>query len=215
MKLVNGAIELEQVDRPGSLGDSCAETARYAHLRMLLGNYEQDYNLHQFVTPFGYIRHPLVPEDWRESDFSSDQALPLYLAFRRSADAARLNEMEHRLRSLGYRTGNGDLISPGLFAEAFANWLRTPLLLLQLALFKLPYRWNDEKRAFEATTGSSADYINFVHVAVYAPAWLRKRLNSKLIFEKVCHYYAPEPHSANIKNLYFNVISEYFSPVLP
>lgn len=207
MKLVNGAIELEQCERPGSIGDSCAETSRYAHLKMLLGDYVTDYSLMQFVTPLGYIRHPDVPEDWKEKDFSNDQALPLFLAFRRSVSFQAL-EMKNRLK---WRVGNGDLISPGLFAELHdSQFLRTTCLLAQLALWKLPWRYNEAKNKFEANENSSADYLNFIHVAVYAPRWLRRRLDPGNLILKVCDYYLPEPNCQEIKNSYVHTCYDYF-----
>lgn len=202
-----GCVEMQQTGWPGNIGDSAAESGRLEHLRMLLGEYVSISNLDMFVTSLGYVRHPKVPPEWAEKDFSSDQALPLYLAWRRSGNYSRSEEMRRRLK---YKTGNGDLLSPGLFAEMHAEWLRVPLLLTQLAIFKFPYRWNDERRSFERTKNSSADYINFIHVAVYAPKWLRKLISPKTLMDKVMDYYEPEPQSAMIKNLYFNVVNKYF-----
>lgn len=207
-----GCMEMEQVKWPGSIGDSAAESGRYEHLKMLLGDYVHICNLENFVTPLGYVRHPTAPTDpdWREKDFSSDQSLPLYLAWRKGANFARTNQMERRYRRDLFRTGNGDLLTPGLFAEMYASWLRVPLLLGQLALFKFNWRWNDEKNKFEENEESSCDYINFIHVAVYAPRWLRRRIDPSKLHAKVVHYYAPEPNCADLLALYFAVLWKYF-----
>lgn len=220
-----GCIEMEQCKWPGSIGDSAAESGRYEHLNMLLGNYVHICNLENFVTATGYIRHPTAPdagavlpngevtkESWRESDFSSDQALPLYLAWRKGGNYVRTNQMERRFRRNFFRTGNGDLLTPGLFAEMYAPLLRVPLLLAQLAIFKFKYRWNDELNRFEENTESSCDYINFIHVAVYAPKWLRRRIDARNLYNKVRDYYNVEPNCVFLKSLYHQVIFKYFGP---
>lgn len=201
-----GCVVMEQSSPEGNLGDSCAETARYAHLKMLLGDYVADYDLNQFITPLGFVRHP--NSIWREDDMSSDQMLPLLLAIRRNEDARQLI-IHSRLSN--YHTGNGDIVSPGLFAELVdSQTLRTLFLLGQLLLWKLPYRWSDSKNMFEANEESSADYLNFIHIAVYAPRWLRKRIGpSKLMF-KVRDYYFLEHTTLWIQVLYNQVCITYF-----
>ncbi len=87
MIIQNYVIVMEQnpVGDPGNLGDSCAETSRYAHLKMLLDDYKLDVNLNTFVTPLGYIRHPDVPDSWKEKNTSEDQVKPLFLAFQKAS----------------------------------------------------------------------------------------------------------------------------------
>lgn len=228
-----GCLVVEHVPWPGSIGDSCAESARYEHLKMLLGDYVHTCNLERFVTPLGYLRHPTAPEtgaelpngevlkeSWRESDMSTDQALPLYLAWRRGTNYTRTSQMERRIKSNGYRTGNGDYISPGFYAELKdSQILRSLFLLIQILFFKLPYRWNDEKRTLELTTGSVADYLNYIHCAVYAPKWVRRIGPSKnVLYKAVTTYYQPElalPETqpclvCKIIDLYDQVIETYF-----
>ncbi len=209
MKIVNGAIELEQCERPGSIGDSFPESARYEHVKQLGGDYKLECNFDQFITPFGYVRHPDVPDDWKEKDTSSDVLTVPFLMFRRMCDP-RADEMKRRLKANGFRTGNGDLLSPGLFAEMYAPILRTPLLLVQLALFKFKYRWNDEKHKFEENEESSCDYINFIHVAAYAPKWLRRLINPVTLIDKIINYYRNEPNCLFLKSEYVEVCFKYF-----
>lgn len=215
-----GCIEMQHVGYPGSIGDSCAESARYEHLKMLCNQYVHICNLERFVTVTGYVRHPTVPPDWAEEDFSSDQALPLYLAWRKGGNYVRTNQMEKRFKRAGYKTGNGDLLTPGLFAEMYVPWLRVPLLLSQIAIFKLPARYNDAKQGFQATEESVCDYLNYIHTAVYAPGWVRKLGPSKeKLLEAVKTYYNAEvriedsnPRIAyELIRLYDAVLEKYWS----
>lgn len=210
MKIVNGAIEMEQnpIGDPGRTGDSAAESARYLHLKMILGNYILDVNLNQFITSIGYVRHPDSP--WRENDMSGDQLLPLYLAFKRY-DPVRTSELEARVRSAGYRTGNGNLVSPAFFSCLKDSKLLMSICTLgQALLFKLPYRWNDETKRLEKMKNSSADYLNFIHVAVYCPKLIRKSVSKEMLRKKVSEYYEPEPNAFVIE-LYDQVIERYWS----
>jgi hypothetical protein len=203
-----GCLIMEHVDWPGSIGDSAAESGRYEHLKMLLGDYVNICNLEKFVTPEGYVRHPTAPDGWREGDFSTDQALGLYLAWRRGANYTRTAQMERRIKRNWYRTGNNDIVSPGFFAELMdSQVLRTTFLLIQLLLFMLPYRWNDETKSLERMEGSSADYLNFIHCLAYAPKFIRKLVNKETLTQKVKHYYRNEPN-AFVVDLYVKVIND-------
>ncbi len=210
MKLIDGAIELEQVERPGSIGDSFPESARYEHLKQLLGNYKLECNFDQFITPLGYVRHPDVPDDWKEKDTSSDVLTVPFIMFKRMQDP-RADEMKKRIKSAGYKTGNGDFVSLGFFAELTeSNLLRNCGVLSQIAIFKLPYRWSDSKKWFERTESSSGDYLNFIHVAVYTPKWVRRLINPDQLLQKVRDYYKPEPNSEEVIDLYAKVIKQYW-----
>lgn len=206
------AIRMEQVAMPGAVGDSCSETARYAHLKMLLGDYYMDVNLNIFVTPLGYIRHPEVPDDWKEKDFSEDQGKPLFLAFKR-AGFPQVDEMKRKIvgNSLWGRMGNGDPISPGF--KGILNdwgWLRDLTVIGQSLIFKLPYRWSDSKKWFERSEGSSGDYLNHIHMAVYSPQFVRRLVSKEILKQKVRDYYKPEPNSQWIIDLYDKVLEEYW-----
>jgi hypothetical protein len=193
---------------PGNGGDSCSESSRYLHLKMLLGDYLMDVDLTQFITSIGYIRHPETP--WRENDMSVDQLLPLYLALKRY-DPARTSELEARVRTNGYRVGNGNLVSPGFFAA-----LKDSKLLINIAtigqalLFKLPYRYNDETKRLEKMVSSSADYLNYIHLGVYASKCCRKLVNKEKLKERIRHYYKPEPNCQFLIDLYDQVLERYF-----
>lgn len=198
-----GTLVMEHVDFPGSVGDSCAETARYRHLIMCAGHPLKLEPLDKFITDKGYIRHPDSP--WREDDFSSDQALPLYLALRKFEHVSpRAEEMRNRIKSAGWKTGNGDLISPLFFALLVKNdTLLFLALLAQALIFKIPWRWNDEKRTIESSEGSSCDYLNWFHAALYInPRYRRWMVSDAKLISMVEHYYKNEPNSGWVVNAY-------------
>jgi len=200
----HGAIALEQSAFPGSIGDSCAETSRY----LLVSNptFGQLAVIWKFETPEGYVRHPESP--WREDDFSGDQALPLYLVFDWYGLGEERERFENRLRDNGWKTGNGDYISP-LFMSAIRrahgrqNWLTDlPILFHALGARYFPYRWSDSKKTIERNDDHTADWLNYYHVLLQAkrrgPTWV-SRLAAKItphsmIMEKIKSYYAIEPN---------------------
>lgn len=201
-----GLLVMEHVSYPGNIGDSCAETCRYFHINRnaTLGEVEA---IRNFRTDTGYIRHPDAPVDWREKDFSSDQATPLYLSFVKYDLYDYALEFESRVRAAGWRTGNGDIL-PLIWITIFRRahnkqtWASDiPLLLQSLTLRFLPFRWNDERKTVESTADSSSDWINHFHVlfqAAQSPTWISKlaRLITphNLIMGKVRHYYNIEPN---------------------
>lgn len=203
-------LVMEHSSYEGNRGDSCAETSRYVHLKMLLGDYYMDVNLNTFVTPLGYIRHPEVPEDWKEKDFSEDQGKPLYLAFKK-AGFHQADQMKKRIKDAGNRMGNGDLITPGFWGILHDSKLLVNMsVLIQSLIFKLPYRWSDSKKWFEKSEGSSADYLNHIHMAVYSPKWIRRLVNKEVLKNKIKDYYSIEPNSQFVIDLYNQVIEKYW-----
>jgi hypothetical protein len=204
-------VVLEQCTWPGSIGDSMAETARLSILLDFLG-LPNDLGLSAFITPTGYVRHPTAPEhdekgeSWRETDMVSDQCLPWFVA----EGAMRKDEMRERIKANGWRTGNGDPVSPIFWAELKGyTWLRVIFLLIQLLLFNLAFRWSDANNAFEETSDSSCDYLNFIIVSLYAPKWFRKLCPEETLKQKVRSYYATEP-SHFVVSLYEQVLLTYF-----
>lgn len=210
----HGAINMEQVPYPGSIGDSCAETCRYYLLSGL--NFEQLFKVYEaFVTRRGYLRHPDAPIGWREEDFTSDQALPLYLLFVSFDMQQWRDEFERRLRDAGWKTGNGDyvnllFISVIYRAHGKQSWLTDlPILAQAAALRFLPYRWNEVTGWFERTEGSSCDWLNYFHVlnqskrsstwASRLAIWLTPHA---MIMEKVRSYYWVEPNSKDLVDAY-------------
>jgi hypothetical protein len=193
---------------PGSIGDSAHNTARYVILRYMNGKDVSSFTegLKKFRTEGGYVRHWEAPPDWRERDTTSDMLLPLYLAYKICLPGLAL-EMKERVEAFGYKSGNGDLISPGFYAVMFnQEWLLTPLLQAQAMLFHFPYRWSDSKKWFESNSDNSGDYLNFIMLSLQ----LRKSFISKsTLKEKVRHYYRNEPNVAFLIAMYDNAIERY------
>jgi hypothetical protein len=218
----------ENVTWPGKIGDSAAESARYEDLKMLLGDYKFELNLKAFRTELGYLRHPTAPEkgqldmngfpipdSWREDDFSSDQAIPLYLAYRQ-AGMPEADEMKRRIQRAGWKTGNRKLIHPGFYAILNDwRWLECLSVLVQGIIFKLPYRWSDSSKWFEKMDQSSADYLNYVHTAARVPRIFRTE-DADTIKLKIRQYFVenanPEPNCEFVLEKYERVIDKYFRP---
>jgi hypothetical protein len=211
MILVNGMIQLEQTGPPGNIGDSAAESGRLSTLRTFLKQPNSDIKLDNFVQADGaVIRHPDSP--WGASDTSSDQVIPLLPMLDKSTQSLVIR----RIRNDGYRTGNSQLISPLLYAQLKrAEGSRLQLvwdlaILLQALLFYSPIRWNDATGSLTSSAGSTADYLNWLNTILFSKmknptptSKLAKKLvpNSKIL-AAVSSYYAPEPDSAWLIDLY-------------
>ena len=206
----------EQSPYPGSIGDSCFDSSGFQHLCNLL---EKDANvtsyqrvsLDAFVTQDGFVRHPTAPaidaegDSWREEDFTTDQGLPLFLA----ADKDLKELMLSRIKKAGWKTGNGDFVSPVFYALLNnKQWLINLCTLGQIALFYLPWRWNDEKKEIEKSEDASGDYINFFHASMYSSKWIRKLVPKEKLKAKISAYYKPEPNCDWLINLYHVTIDK-------
>jgi len=207
----------EQNSYPGSIGDSCCDTSEYAHLKAMLDESSDEVDLHAFVTPKGFLRHPTAPEkdengdSWREDDFTTDQGLPLFLASVAKRDFALPISIYMRIKEAGWRTGNGDLVSLSFFAALSAKqWLINLCTVGQVLLFQLPWRWSDSKRQIESSTTSSSDYLSWFHLALHAHPLCRRLISKKTLKAKVQVYYAPEPNNEMIVLLYDRVIDKYW-----
>lgn len=217
-------LVMDQCFWPGNIGDSCAETARYVHLKSLLGLPAPEVDLNAFVTNTGFVRHPTAPTSaqlppnadgtpaasWRETDFSSDQGLPLFLAARKT-DQRLANLIISRIFGDGYKTGNGDFVNPGFYSFLEnLSWLTHVAVDVQALLLRFPYRWSDSKNKFEPMEESAADYLNWIHSAVYCNPIERKLIHADVLKAKVAEYYAPEPNCQFLLDLYNQVIDKYF-----
>jgi hypothetical protein len=206
-------IKMEQCLWPGSTGDSCAETGRYITLSYLIGE-DPEINLFPFMTDKGFLRHPETL--WREDDFTSDQMAP-FLSAASLTQPLLAGIAVNRIKNAGWKTGNGDYITPGLLASikrvqnSKIQWIYDLAFLGQALIFKLPIRWSDSKRWFERSEGSSADYLNFLNGIAFAKAkkkltWPMKlalKLTGKAkIMSKVEDYYFVEPNSQWILDIY-------------
>lgn len=218
----SGYVVMEEVGAPGNTGDSAAESGRLYTLRAVLGD-KVVVDLSGFITEKGLLRHPESP--WREDDMSSDQISPLITAAFLQ-DPKSLEPILTHIRKNHYRTGNGNLITPGLYANIRRAenrrmlWLSDLAVLGQTLIFKLPIRWSDSKKWFEKNNESSADYLNWINNIAFAKAKGKLTWPLKLslvlipkdkVLEKIKHYYKNEPHSDWVINLYEKVIEDLYA----
>ena len=188
-------------------GDSMANTSRWVHLETILRISATHHQLAQFVSPTGYLRHPskIMPKDWCESDSSTDQCLPFYIAARYDES----QQMYDRIKAAGWRTGNGDLISPLFYAILNNSQWKIDLCILgQIALFSIPYRWSDSKKWFESSKDSSADFLNWFHCLPLASSWVKKLINKNHVRAKIQMYFFGEPRVYWLLDLYDKAIEK-------
>lgn len=190
-------------------GDSMANSARADHLFGLL-NHPMKINLTPFVTVDGYVRHPspLMPKDWCETDSPTDQCLPFYIA----GTIEQKIEMRYRIKKANWRTGNGDLVSP-IFAAIITHntFMLNIFLAAQVLIFKLPVRWSDSKHNFELSANSSGDVLNWFHAVAYgASSWVRKLVTKDWLKKKIADYFADEPNSIWLVDLYNQAIDKIY-----
>ena len=209
-----GLIVSDTSGPPSCFGDSCAETGRVVHLGCLLGLQDGPAErLLHFVTSGGYVRHPspTLPYDWRETDFSSDQALPLYLAWRQ-VGVAQAQEMKERIKAAGWRTGNGDLVSPYFFAALIDSKLLMSLVcFIGAMVFKIPFRWSDSKKAFESNADATGDYLNYFHCLPFAYGWVRRLVGKSTLSDKIIRYYSNESNCAGLLARYGQAITAVYN----
>jgi hypothetical protein len=206
--------EIYQDGVPANLGDSMANTARMIHLAQLHMPSE-DYRgavklLKQFRTEKGYVRHPSpnLPVEWRENDTSSDQMLPWYI-ITKSVAPELASEMRQRVKASYFRSGNGGIVAPVFFAILIDSKILLNIFLsLQVVLFKVPWRWNDEKKSLEKSEGSTCDYLNWFHASRLASPWVQRLISKETLNKKILSYYETEPNSEWLTEVYSEVILE-------
>lgn len=213
MKLENGELisEIWPDGHPANYGNSMAESSRYVHLCIWLYTeasrppYKANLPIELLVfrTSETYIQSasPNCPKDWL---VSSDQCIVWHLIM-------RSKEMEDRIKSAGWRTPDGNLVSPMFYAVLTRNKFLLNLFVgLQALIFKFPWRWNDGYKRIEHSSESSADYLNWLHCALYCSKWIRRLVNIKTMEEKIENYYKPEPNSDWLVNLYKELINNQY-----
>jgi hypothetical protein len=215
----DGTLERQSGIRPGSIGDSMAETSRMVNLIDHI-NYSDMIEMMEFTTILmnfrtatGYIRHPAAPicddkgHSWRETDTPTDQCLPWYLAMPHMPDK---EEMRERIKANYFRTGNNNFVSPVFFAVLVESKLLTSIFCyLQILIFDCPFRWSDALKKFEKSDNASADYLNWFHASLTAYDWARFHMPKDRFMKKVRGYYANEPNSEWIVNLYQMAADKY------
>lgn len=177
---------------PGSIGDSCANTARSEVL--IPKDCEK---LNYFFTATGCVRHPTAPDGWREDDFSVDQLFPLFMA----CEAPQQSKL---LKQFSTRAGNGQLLSPVAWA-IMHEWFKLANIFLwtQLnILFKFPFRYSDADglkwyQRVERTNLASADWLNWFCACVYLKrkGQLHIDVPVERVSNKVFDYFVNEPRN--------------------
>jgi len=192
-----GLLVSETSSWPGSIGDSCANTARSQVLNPVT-TFTQF--LQAFVTATGFVRHPSAPEGWRESDFSDDQMLPLYMA----GSEAIKQKIRERSRFMSPTGGPHNpltmcIINDWLISACFFLFIQKCLMMY------LPYRWSDRDglkwyQRFERTSESSADWLNWIAVAVYLKRRNRLFISVPVdyVSRKVFDYFSNEPNNTQV-----------------
>jgi len=197
IKGIYGELISETSEAPGCYGDSCAETSRYYILKWPDADKS---TLSIFITNTFFIRHPESP--WREDDFSTDQALPFFLA---TCSA----KMYHQLKANHWRLPNGHFISPVFYAILTnRKWLINLCVFAQTLIFKLPWRWDDGKKKFTKNTNTS-DYLNFYHIAYPMSKWARKLVSKEKMISAIESYYESELQASKDKELTLEIINLY------
>lgn len=222
MKLVNGMIEREQNLPERDIGDSAFDTGSYYLGRMFNGRYEDVNNLKQFVIGVVSLRHPDLihkyAEDPKEWGMSTDNEMPLYMAFRQ-AGMPEADLLKQVVKKRGWRTSNGKLVSFGYFAELVdSKLLRSLAVLGQLAINKIPWRYSDAKdieapwyspKRIVSSKDHTDGYIQLTLQAHLSYKWVRNLINREETFRKIAAYYdAKEPAgtTAWVKTVYYNIL---------
>jgi len=179
---------------PGSIGDSAANTSRAEVLN------PKGRDLSPFVTDKGFVRYPTAPEGWRETDFSDDQMLPLYMG--------GSTEIRAKIKSRNrFMAANGGLHNPITFCIINDLLILTniPMLFQRYFMMNVPYRWSDAAglkwyQRFERTSESSADWINWIVTAVYLKRHNRLYIDIPLehVEQKILDYFDNEPNNEQV-----------------
>lgn len=189
----------------GNRADSMATTSRWIDLLLLLNEPAPLVSL-QFITATGYQSHPSprMPENLKETSISSDSALPYYLV-------TKSKQMLDRIESAKWCTGDGRPVSPAFFGALHDSvlWMSV-CVLIQALIFKFPWRWDDGKKKFTSSANSSCDYLNWFHVALRCPRWVRRSVSKDTLANKISAYYKNEPNVAWLTFLYGQAIERYW-----
>ena len=192
---------------PGCLGDSMANTSRWQDL--LIASFSPII-LVQFITETSYTRCPdsrlPTTQDWAPS---SDQCIPWVLVL---GSTTWVEQMAKRFKNNGWRTPDGNIVQPALYAILNENWnLLAIVVAAQALLFKLPFRWDDGQKKFVSSANSSADYLNWYHCAKRCPKWVLKLVSKDVLKAKIWAYFLPEPDVQWLLDLYNTDIEKSYA----
>lgn len=198
MHFKDGTLVRDQnQDFDGARGDSCFDSCAFGLSHFLVNKeYHPQLDADKFFTSEGTVRHPDVK--WREDDMSTDNELALYMFVREIGDIKKRSFILERIKDRGWKTGNGQFISPGYFAELVnSQVLRCLFLTIQVIFFWFPVYWNDGAwkkgewplgNAWKKTDG----YLQWALVASFAPWPFRRLISKATLKSKIVGYYKPE-----------------------
>lgn len=205
----HNVLIIEKDGPPGDLGDSCAETGRFVVLsNYVVGRFEATtLNLDAFIgRNGGFVRHPDVPEDWKEKDFTSDQGINLLMAYyvMSMGIGGGFNYCASNMK--WFTAKYNKISSPGVMALArkklhILNWINA----LQGLVFRLPLRWSDAKGWFDKSHDSSADYLNWIVVAAFLDSVGVKpilNVDRRELESKILSYYSNQQNTKLVTDLY-------------
>lgn len=178
-----------------NLGNAMAETSRYANLINYVGKSPLNSNLMGFRTPTSYLQaiDPQCPKDWTDS---SDQMLPYYIAL-----PSRQDEIKQRIKGWGYKTPDTNFVSIPFFCLLFAPWALSLVVFLQALTLGVPISWDQKIAA----------HLNWFQTALLCPRWIRHFMCEHQLRRAVSTYYAVEPNSGWLIDLYNEAIQKYYS----
>lgn len=206
----------------GNVEDSMANTCRKGLLRPNLN--EILAVKEHLITDTGYRRHP--ESESPESDLSWDQATPFYMFLDKNNLFHQKRKFMSRLKANKYKL-NGKAYPNLLFIMVYLRSIGhrlslfdLPLLMHALVARFFPIRWDDGKKRFNLSTGSTADYLNYTHILLRCGEQGNSLISKlcwfitpgKFLLKKITLYFKPDdggPHEPNI-----DWLLEYYSKKL-
>jgi hypothetical protein len=162
--------------------------------------------LDQFIQPnFSsakeYVRHPLAPKEWNDTDFGNDQFLYLLMgSYLRDRDVFDFILLKPNLYK---RTRSIDVI-----AVQNQNWqLLAVSTVAQILINKLPLRWSDDqsRKGFwnvwrftwssDSTVSYMTVFVAMIFLSRVGVTWPLRFFDREKYLEKTKAYYATHPNS--------------------
>ncbi len=169
-----GLLVREKPRDPGheiaNLGDSCADSCRWAILSQFIGEPFR-INLWLFQDDnVGYLRHPTLAnkEGWNNRDVTNDQYVPLMMA----ACLLDWHIFARMKKDVGFFIpGTRKITHPAIFAIKYKQWWALALMnKIQGWLLTWSFRWSDDEHegaGFKSSKGKVQDYPTMIATTVF------------------------------------------------
>lgn len=195
---------------PGNIGDSCFLSGHY----IVLSN-DSTVPISQFKAKSGgFYRHPKLKMQvsWGlPSGFSGDQFVPLVMACKvlgLPLSVLGLTGQEWRIPA------TRAILTPAAWALIRGHYRLLNLCnIIQGLVLLFPWRYNDQKKTLERTSGSSVDYLTRVviwHFLKSRGHWATLAASKETCCDKILTYYQtgsdPEPNSDWFVELYLRIL---------